>query len=314
MNISHISENQQKNSNQSGEEKLGGNTNDGGFMPILHSFEAACYGPNSTLDAKTKVFYCIRHKTLWWAHQDGIKIKPILKSEIMKSTGLDKRMVEKMVVLLEKEGMIVVHRSKTGKVWNENQYEINPKIFGENFVYRPEKTRLIVHQGGKISENNSGVPSDSTVDLPNTPSVGVPSDSAVQTGSEEATRAASKVPKNIDKNLRISQREVDKKAWNKAREKLIEAHPGDEKFMDQLYAELDRTRVDDMGRPIRSLPGLIMRSYEVLKKNRENPYERSKKSEAPLEPWSSTEVIDGHMTKIYEILGQSSTLEDQNVS
>lgn len=114
-------------------------------MRALHSFEETLYGPRSTLPAKAKVMLCIRHNTVRWDET----IKPIKYDFIIQKTGLIKRRVIEAVHQLEKDGMILVLRSKQNNIHQENLIGINPDFFGE-ILEKEHKPKFSVIEGGKV--------------------------------------------------------------------------------------------------------------------------------------------------------------------
>jgi predicted transcriptional regulator len=97
----------------------------GGYMSIYHEMEEFCYGPKIKLSAKAKVFFCLRHKLL----RDGLKKKQIGKKFICEKTGLTFRQVQTALKALEEDQLILVSRHSIGKVFFENEYELNSKTF-----------------------------------------------------------------------------------------------------------------------------------------------------------------------------------------
>lgn len=263
-----------KNKNHSKEKETGESTQ-GGYMPILHSVEKNCYGPKLKMGARSQVFYFIRHNALSWAHQDGVKAVPIPKKEIMEATGLDARRVERILKELEKDEVILVHRSKTGKVWNPNKYELHPNMFGNDFVYRPEKPILTVYSGGKSEKTYPHVPSDIPVDVPSD----LPGryrqidrvEEGLTTGKQKGIR-----PLRTIKNKRISLRENnDEKTQSKEDfiKKISDKFDVSVKEVTQVWNQWAHQDNDCLGRPIINLGKLLLSSFTEMRKAIKNPYE-----------------------------------------
>jgi hypothetical protein len=274
--------------------------NQGGFMPILHSFEKECYGPKSTLDNKSKVFLCIRHKSLSFAHVDGILRKAISKGEIIEATGVEKSGVERILSKLEKENMILVHRSKTGKVWNENQYEINPKLFGNDFVYKPEKPTLTVYEGGKSEKSypqpknkteskKEDLPASERADLPASERADLPADIPLRRGSNSSKLKANFSPNNSLNNFKeLSPEDVDNSTSsdvdNPEKKREIFLKKISKKFkvslleVSQVWNQWATQDKDLLGRPIIDLGALLLNSYPKLKEALQSPYNPSSRS------------------------------------
>lgn len=173
-------------------------------MASYHELEELIYGPESMLDRNTKVFLCIRHATF----RDDLSRKFLLKDFIMKKTGLDKSEIERAVKILEKNEMILVHRSKTGKVWNPNEYQLHPKRFGNHLNWYKNNPKLTFIKGGKgypqegqsypqIRTPHIEVPANERVGDPANERVGVPADERdekVLKFSELMEKIASKNP------------------------------------------------------------------------------------------------------------------------
>lgn len=180
----------------------------GGFIAVLHKLEEQFYGPDSPLDDKGRIILYLRHRAL----RDWSIRKQIGKSEIAKATGVCFRRVEQSLRTLEKAEYIVVTRSKTGKVWNNNIYELHPKFVGTDYVFRPEKPSFRVIYGSKGHKSNPEkvIHTEAGVihkdeEVPTGTSVGVPIDRprGVPTGTsvgnplnptESLTNSASKNP------------------------------------------------------------------------------------------------------------------------
>lgn len=168
----------------------------GGYNIVYHEVESYCYSPDFPLDPTSKVFNCIKHKVL----RDEQCRKPIKKSFIIKATGLEKRQVERALKALENKDIILVHRSKTGKVWNDNEYELHPKRFGELYNWYKNNVKFRVIDGGRL-------PSGSPVEVPSIPPVEVPSLASLQSASNHMESKENLVPNNplnnqIHNNLR----------------------------------------------------------------------------------------------------------------
>lgn len=96
------------------------------YLYLLNSVEEKCYGPGSPIGSKGRVLLYLRHRVL--RHSD---LQPqIPKSDIMKATGLSKRVVERSLLSLEKTKHILILRTKVGKICQENSYELHPDRYG----------------------------------------------------------------------------------------------------------------------------------------------------------------------------------------
>lgn len=144
-----------------------------GYMAIYHDVEEICYGPACGLPANARVFMCIRHKLL----RDGLCQKLIGKSFIMEKTGLTLGQVKVALRFLEQKEIILVHRSKTGKVWNESKYELNPKKFPALYNWYKNNPTVRVYRGKKDKESYPHVGSDSTPGVGSYSALGVVPDS-----------------------------------------------------------------------------------------------------------------------------------------
>lgn len=124
-------------------------------MAIYHDIEEMNYGPLLGMPAKVRVLLCIRHKLL----RDGLCEKVIGKKFIVEKTGLGARQVERAIKYWEKREYILVHQSKTGKVWNENSYELHPKKFGHLYNWYKNNPTVRVYTGSKgKSFSQKGIP------------------------------------------------------------------------------------------------------------------------------------------------------------
>lgn len=141
-------------------------------MAIYHDIEEICYGPECGMPANARVFMCIRHKLL----RDGLCQKLIGKSFIIQKTGLTVGQVKIALKFLEKNEIILVHRSKTGKTWNESKYELNPKKFGELYNWYKNNPTVRVY-GQKDEKSYPHVGSDSTLGVGSYSTLGVVPDS-----------------------------------------------------------------------------------------------------------------------------------------
>lgn len=141
----------------------------GGFMAIYHDVEEICYGPKCGMPANARVFMCIRHKLL----RDGLSEKLIGKGFIVEKTGLTLGQVKVALKFLEKKEIIIVHRSKTGKKWNESKYELNPKKFGSLYNWYKNNPTVRVYKGKSYPH----VGSDSTLGVGSYSTLGVVPDS-----------------------------------------------------------------------------------------------------------------------------------------
>lgn len=121
----------------------------GGFVAVLHTLEEQFYGPDSPLDAKGKVMLYIRHRAL----RDWTERKQISKSEILEATGLKSTALKDALRALEQKEFILVTRTKVGKVWGDNVYQLHPKKYGKDYIYRPEKPSFRVIYGSKHKSN-----------------------------------------------------------------------------------------------------------------------------------------------------------------
>lgn len=120
-------------------------------MAVLHSLEESFYGPEMRLSGSAlKILLYLRHRAL----RDWTKRKVIGKAEIMKATGVKARMTDYALRELERENHISVTRSRTGKVWNDNVYELNSKRYGDDYIFRPEKPSFRVIYGSKGHKSN----------------------------------------------------------------------------------------------------------------------------------------------------------------
>lgn len=117
-----------------GENKL----EQGGYTAMLHAIERQCYGPDSPFDAKTKVFFYIRHETV----RDWKYVQSISQKEISEATGVKIRDLHRVLDFLEKNKMIISHKSKTGRVWNKTQYALHPARFGIDTLWRGEGNQI----------------------------------------------------------------------------------------------------------------------------------------------------------------------------
>lgn len=283
---------------QQGEPKE--NEKQGGAVMYLHSLLEKVYRSDSPLEGKTKVFLFIQHQTI----RDWETKRAISKKEISEATGvIDKRNLDKILKSLEKDEMILIHRSKTEKTWSENQYELHPKRFGTDFIYRTQKPTLKVHQGGKKDEKVLEVLSEEVASNRRKGSVcetqGVASNRRYETTEKQPPELEPSPLKNLLKeplskepfsNAIQKPDYFNKSDWNQVREKLIESNPGEEKQIDKIYRELHQKKTDDLGRPIGCLPALMLSSYSKLKEAREprtvhipSVNRAEKRKEAPIE-------------------------------
>jgi hypothetical protein len=139
-----------QNSQDSSKSKKNYDSGQGGFVAVLHSLEKEFYGPESPFDARAKVMLYIRHRAL----RDYQTTKQIPKSEIMEATGLKPTALKDALRDLEKKKFILVTRTKVGKVWGDNIYELHPQRYGTDYVYRPEKPSFKVIYGSKGHKSN----------------------------------------------------------------------------------------------------------------------------------------------------------------
>lgn len=141
-------------------------------MAIYHDIEEISYGPKLGLPANTRVLLCIRHKLL----RDGQCEKIIGKKFIIEKTGLDSRQVERAVKYWEKREYIIVTRTKTGKVWMDNSYQLDPKKFGHLYNWYKDNPTVRTYNGSQgRSYSKKGIP-ELPVPLPADLPVGVPVD------------------------------------------------------------------------------------------------------------------------------------------
>lgn len=144
----------------------------GGFVMIYHDIEEISYGPELGFSANARVLLCIRHKLL----RDGLCEKIIGKKFIIEKTGLDARQIERAVKYWEKREYIIVTRTKTGKVWHENSYQLDPKKFGHLYNHYKNNTTVRTYNGSKgRSYSKKGIP-ELPIPLPADLRGGVPAD------------------------------------------------------------------------------------------------------------------------------------------
>lgn len=189
-------------------------TSQGGFISVLHSLEEKFYGPDSPLPAIAKIALYLRHRSL----RDWTKKKKIPKSEIIQATGVEKRCAERALKNLEKENVIQVTRSKVGKIWSDNTYELHPKRFGNDYIYRPDKPGLklvvnklaaknhkknkeipdgkVIHMSDPSYPQLDLLPSDKPVGVPDFIPAGVPVAKPVGKGVKHMELLDNSVPKN----------------------------------------------------------------------------------------------------------------------
>lgn len=127
----------------------------GGYAAMLHENLKKMYQPDSPLDTKSRVFLFIHHQMV----RDWKYVEAISRAQIKKATGVEDRYLTRVLESLEKDKMIISHKSKTGKAWNPTQYALHPSRFGLDTLWRgkPEliakenkSTSFQVHQEGKI--------------------------------------------------------------------------------------------------------------------------------------------------------------------
>lgn len=206
-----------------------------GYTAMKHDIMENIYSPDCPLDSKTRVFMYITHRLI----RDWKYVKSISRKEILIATGVEDRNLTRVLKFLEKNKMIISHKSKTGSVWNHTQYALHPKKFtldtlwrgkdgkGEHIEKENENQTLSVHPDGKIipiTRKGGTVSQTGRVPVPQT--VGGPVYQTGQTGlkfSELQDLIASKnplkepilkKPTKIQESFTLSDRERElQKQW-----------------------------------------------------------------------------------------------------
>ena len=117
---------------------------------MQHELEKKLYGPESILDAKAKILLYIRHRAL----RDWTKRKRIPMSEIIASTGVERRTALRAIDALERSKDLLVTRKSKGKVKQENIYELHPEKYGTDYIHKPKSSNFHIIYGGKGHKSN----------------------------------------------------------------------------------------------------------------------------------------------------------------
>lgn len=136
-----------------------------GFVQVLHELEAVMYGPNSSIEPKTRILLFIRHKLL----RNREFIIELTKEAISNATGVAKPAVERCLAKLQKSGDIRITRRirikdlatktyRTEKFIDDEQvarerqhnevqfltnlYELNTEKYGSEFIRKDNVYKL----------------------------------------------------------------------------------------------------------------------------------------------------------------------------
>lgn len=230
----------------------GGAEGQGGYLAVLHTLEEKFYGPDSPMDAKSKILLYIRHRTL----REWTKRKAIPKSEIMAATGLQKRVIEKALSQLDKTEHLLVHRSKSGKVWNDNQYELHPKRYGSDFIYRKPGQPFAVIEGG----NQGQVVPNTSVHLPPNNTTGYrkalrhkhpqepqqePLPGRLKNPLKEPLKNSLKEKAERIGKIKDQERKIDPKNWQEVKAFWLRKYPKDGRRLEGAFAYLGESGSKD---------------------------------------------------------------------
>ena len=214
-----------------------------------------------------------------------MKFKPLGIIDFVNGTGLSKQKVHPTLKLLDKKEII-----KKIKLpgYRTPLYGFSEQLFGRVLATDTEKTTFNAQNGkvidlmtfkvlkGVTKVTNSGtlkVTESGTFKVTESVIDPISKNAELQGnfGSKDSHRSG------IDISSKRDSRKVDKKNWAEVRDFLREKHPGEEQTIDAVYRELQSHRRDDFGKEIGCIPALMFSSYEQMRKNRQNPYEKSSK-------------------------------------
>ncbi len=118
-------------------------------MAVIHELEKKFYGPTSGLDRNSRVLLMIRHQTIG---NGWLRVK-MGRTVIEEYTGLCKQEVTKAIKKLIKDELILVETRQINKVWQDSIYQLHPKTFGTQLIWRETPTFQVI-PGGKCADED----------------------------------------------------------------------------------------------------------------------------------------------------------------